>query len=72
MVFHEHHFAAAAHPNVVFLPESFIADLIGYASGDMQTVVAALHFTLAHEMAHLYLSHIVRPAGRQGYCVNSN
>ncbi len=56
-------FASAAHPNVVMLPSPFFSKLHKYADGDMQAAVAALHFTLAHEMAHLYLRHTVRPAG---------
>lgn len=51
--------AAAGHPNMVILPSSIFEDYLGAAKGDMAAAIAALQFTLAHEMAHLYLRHTV-------------
>lgn len=45
---------------MVLLPPTIIPDYIKWAKGDMQLVVATLQFVLAHEMAHLYLRHVVR------------
>ena len=67
VIFHEDALAAAAHPNVVQLSPSLIPELLDYANNDLQTAVAAFHFILAHEMAHLYLRHTVRPAGMTTY-----
>lgn len=52
--------AGATHPNVVFLSPSAFENFLSAAKGDAQAAVAALQFTLAHEMAHLYLRHVVR------------
>lgn len=42
-------------PNLVQLDRSVLAGYLKHAKGDLRAAVAALQFTLAHEMAHLYL-----------------
>lgn len=48
---------------MVFLSDDMMADCVKQARKDKPAAAAALQFVIAHEIAHLYLSHEVRRAG---------